>query len=342
MKSSPYRRDLRVTRLPRVALRTMRTLLAMLTLLTLVVSPLVAVPTSAAEKLIAVKDHWHMAYGIRICGKWLPPLEAAGADPVGIHTHGDGLIHAHPFVEAAAGKNGVMKEFFDTEKFSVSKDAMTIRDKVYKNNEKCNSKPAIVRTFQWASRDATKPTQFTGDPATIPFVDQQMFAFVFGPADEKITEPPSKAELKDPADLPPVPLTEKQLAALPTPPKYVPAANFGSTAPTKLEITDVVVGKGAEAKKGLRPYLRYTVSIWRTRDTIGQTGWTVSDQPELLSRLGNGDLLPGLEKGVLGMKVGGIRQVNVPPSEGFGAKAREPLKPDDTLVFMLMLVDVKK
>jgi peptidylprolyl isomerase len=310
----------------------------MLTLWVALVSP----PTSAAEKLIAVKDHWHIAYGISICGKWQAPLPAAGEDPIGIHTHGDGLIHAHPFVEAAAGKNGVMKTFFDTEKISVTKDSMTIRGKVYKNNEKCDGKAAVVRTFQWASRDAKTPTQFKGDPATIPFGDQQMFAFVFGPADEKISEPPSKAELKDPSDLPPVPLTEKQLAALPAPPKYVPAAKYSATPPAKLEITDVVVGKGAEAVKGIRPYLRYTVAIWRTKDTIGQTGWTAIDQPELLSRLGKGDLLPGLEKGILGMKVGGIRQVTVPPSEGFGAKASGPIKPDDTLLFMLMLVDVKK
>ena len=40
-------------------------------------------------------DHWHAAYGIYICGTLEPPF-TDDADPNGIHTHGDGVIHIHP------------------------------------------------------------------------------------------------------------------------------------------------------------------------------------------------------------------------------------------------------
>src|SRR5437867_7898846 len=41
-------------------------------------------------------DHWHAAYGVDICGKFLSPITNT-TDPIGIHTHGDGVIHTHPF-----------------------------------------------------------------------------------------------------------------------------------------------------------------------------------------------------------------------------------------------------
>ena len=49
------------------------------------------------------KDHWHVAYAVYICGKFQPPITNQ-TDPVGIHTHGDSVIHVHPFVDSSAGK----------------------------------------------------------------------------------------------------------------------------------------------------------------------------------------------------------------------------------------------
>src|SRR3954464_11404283 len=43
------------------------------------------------------KDHWHAAYGFYVCDHFLPALPESPKDPEGIHTHGDGVFHIHPF-----------------------------------------------------------------------------------------------------------------------------------------------------------------------------------------------------------------------------------------------------
>src|SRR5438309_6628977 len=60
-------------------------------------------------------DHWHAAYGVDICGKFLAPISSQ-TDPVGIHTHGEGVIHVHPFKlpsgrKSFTGKNANLGAF---------------------------------------------------------------------------------------------------------------------------------------------------------------------------------------------------------------------------------------
>lgn len=59
----------------------------------------------------ALTDHWHAAYGMYVCGEWLPPI-VDQSDPEGIHTHADGVIHVHPFASSAAGANATVDAFF--------------------------------------------------------------------------------------------------------------------------------------------------------------------------------------------------------------------------------------
>src|SRR4051794_32281363 len=58
-------------------------------------------------------DHWHSAFQVSICGKEIPAVNDAQPDTLGIHTHGDGLIHIHPFVSRVAGKGAVISRFFE-------------------------------------------------------------------------------------------------------------------------------------------------------------------------------------------------------------------------------------
>lgn len=76
-----------------------------------------AAPLSQANEEF---DHWHAALGISDCGTFLFDGSAEGgpffvdelADPQGIHTHGDGVIHIHPFLDSAGGRNARMRIFF--------------------------------------------------------------------------------------------------------------------------------------------------------------------------------------------------------------------------------------
>src|SRR5919108_289734 len=60
----------------------------------------------------AIGDHWHAALGVNVCGQWKPntPQYESGS---GIHSHGDGFIHIHPFGRAGAGKNASVGLFLE-------------------------------------------------------------------------------------------------------------------------------------------------------------------------------------------------------------------------------------
>ncbi len=69
-----------------------------------------------AEALEAplLSDHWHSAYGIYACDEFLPALpEFVAPQNAGIHTHGDGLIHIHPFSSSRTGENAKLHSWFD-------------------------------------------------------------------------------------------------------------------------------------------------------------------------------------------------------------------------------------
>ena len=72
-------------------------------------------PLTDAAPVDRPVDHWHAAFGIYVCDDVVPdPLQEPDAtDTLGIHTHGDGVIHIHPFTASAAGKNATLQVFFD-------------------------------------------------------------------------------------------------------------------------------------------------------------------------------------------------------------------------------------
>lgn len=71
----------------------------------------------------SLDDHWHVPYGINICGEWiqldgdLEEISETGQPSNdnylanGIHSHGDGLIHIHPFSSAGTGDNATIGTF---------------------------------------------------------------------------------------------------------------------------------------------------------------------------------------------------------------------------------------
>ena len=112
------------------------------------------VVVSRPDKVDAVPprltDHWHVAYGIDICGEPLPGLSDAKPDTSGIHSHGDGLIHIHPFSSRYTGKGANLGAFADTTGMTLTDSSLKVpgRDKL-DNGDKCPagdgkaSKPAV-------------------------------------------------------------------------------------------------------------------------------------------------------------------------------------------------------
>jgi peptidylprolyl isomerase len=107
----------------------------------------------------------------------------------------------------------------------------------------------------------------------------------------------------------------------------------------QLECEDLVVGDGAEALAGRIVEVHYVGVSWATGrqfDASWDRGATFK------FGLGKGDVIPGWDQGVEGMKVGGRRRITIPPMLGYGKRgAGGVIGPDETLVFVVDLIGVR-
>jgi peptidylprolyl isomerase len=109
------------------------------------------------------------------------------------------------------------------------------------------------------------------------------------------------------------------------------------TPPSGLESADLIVGTGPEAAPGDQVTVQYVLATYSAKKAI-QSSWT--SQPFTFT-LGQGQVIPGWDKGVVGMKVGGRRELIIPPSLGYGAQSPGAgIASNDTLVFVIDLLKV--
>jgi peptidylprolyl isomerase len=109
--------------------------------------------------------------------------------------------------------------------------------------------------------------------------------------------------------------------------------------PTTLQVGDIVVGDGAEATAGDTLTMQY-VGVNYADGKQFDASWD-NGQP-FTFQLGGGQVIPGWDQGIEGMKVGGRRELIVPPDLGYGEQGSPPaIKPNETLVFVVDLLDVQ-
>ena len=109
--------------------------------------------------------------------------------------------------------------------------------------------------------------------------------------------------------------------------------------PDDLVINDVVEGDGAEAKSGDTVSVHYVGVAHSTGEEFDAS---YNRGEPLQFRLGVGQVISGWDTGVQGMKVGGRRQLVIPPHLGYGDRgAGGVIKPGETLIFVVDLVDVR-
>jgi len=153
-------------------------------------------------------DHWHVAFAVNVCGEWLPNLPqfetAAGNSSVrvGIHTHGDGFIHVHPFTSSEGGSNATLGKFLGYAGYPMSDSSMKVwtgpsadpTKTEWKNGDKCpnaageagKGKPGhVVWTVNCIAQ--------SGNPSDYELKDQHVLAVGFLPVGEKLEAPPNAA-----------------------------------------------------------------------------------------------------------------------------------------------------
>ena len=163
-------------------------------------------------------DHWHAAIGFYVCGQFQPNISEA-ADPLGIHTHADGIVHVHPFASRSAGKNAKLGVFFDTVNAKVSSTELRLPGQdTKKNGQECDGKSANVQVKTWPTRSPDeKGTVFKGDPGDIRLTDNQLITVAFVPDGTDIPKPPSEPQLDKLSDVGTTPVPDELASTTTTP-----------------------------------------------------------------------------------------------------------------------------
>jgi peptidylprolyl isomerase len=109
--------------------------------------------------------------------------------------------------------------------------------------------------------------------------------------------------------------------------------------PTQLDIVDITEGTGAEAQPGQNVRVHYVGVAYSTGEEF-DASWNRGEPLEF--RLGAGRVISGWDQGLVGMKVGGRRQLTIPPDLAYGDRgAGGVIKPGETLIFVCDLVDTR-
>jgi peptidylprolyl isomerase len=110
--------------------------------------------------------------------------------------------------------------------------------------------------------------------------------------------------------------------------------------PSELKTRDIEVGDGAVAKANSPVKVDYTGVSYSTGKEFDSS--YAAGRTPIEFTLGEGRVIPGWEQGIEGMKVGGRRELIIPPKLGYGKQGFPPLiKPNETLVFVVDLIDVQ-
>jgi peptidylprolyl isomerase len=124
---------------------------------------------------------------------------------------------------------------------------------------------------------------------------------------------------------PPSPLSKKPVVAVPSGPP-----------PGKLVVKDLVTGSGATAKKGSSITVNYVGVLYKGGKEF-DSSWKTG-KPFAPFQLGQGSVIPGWDQGLVGMKVGGRRELIIPPNLAYGKSGSGPIPANATLVFVVDLL----
>ncbi|MEV7171566.1 FKBP-type peptidyl-prolyl cis-trans isomerase [Streptomyces sp. NPDC093224] len=112
----------------------------------------------------------------------------------------------------------------------------------------------------------------------------------------------------------------------------------GGDAPEELTVRDLVVGDGPEAKPGRVVRVHY-VGVTFASGKEFDASWDRGEPFKFA--VGGGRVIKGWDRGIRGMRVGGRREIVVPPRLGYGKQSPSPLiPPGSTLVFVVDLLSV--
>jgi peptidylprolyl isomerase len=327
-------------------------------------------PDTEAPPSVSNSDHWHTAYGVHVCDTFQEPIPDQGTDPVGIHTHGDGVIHIHPFSEASSGDNAQLYHFTDLVGIDFDGDAITLPDGTTKTNgDDCNGEPGTWKLLWWPADDLGAEAIVRTDIDS--FGDFRFpedrgaltLAFVPDSTDVNGLRPPTVGELDSLSDVAndpdaggdssstvpgsTVPRTATTVASAADVPCVaatgVPPVAGKPEVPTpvgpppeQLVVEDLVVGDGPSVfpdDEVTVHYVGVACSTGEQFDASWDRGTPVTFTLD--------QVIEGWQLGLVGMQPGGRRLLVIPPRLAYGDDGQPPdIAPGETLVFVVDLLTV--
>jgi peptidylprolyl isomerase len=107
----------------------------------------------------------------------------------------------------------------------------------------------------------------------------------------------------------------------------------------QLRIDDQIVGDGEQAQAGQTAEVHYVGVSWNSGNEF-DASWDRGDTFRF--KLGGGQVIAGWDQGVVGMNIGGRRQLTIPPALGYGASgAGGVIGPNEHLVFVVDLISLR-
>jgi peptidylprolyl isomerase len=107
--------------------------------------------------------------------------------------------------------------------------------------------------------------------------------------------------------------------------------------PSGLELLDFSAGEGPVVAPGKRVAIEYRA--WLTDGTLFDR--TTPERGPVTFQVGRGQVIPALEEGVLGMRVGGGRRLIVPSDLAYGSRGKDAVPPFATLIYDILLVAIR-
>lgn len=197
-----------------------------------------------------------------------------------------------------------------------------------RERQKANRQQRLQELAKEARKEKTKGVALKVGGGIVAFVAVVAAIYAFSGKSSSTSAPTTLAPVS--TFLPP------STVSVPTPPK--PTVKFPGTAPTDLKITDLKEGTGEPAKAGDTITLHY-VGVLSTDGTEFDNSYD-RGQPFTFT-IGSGQVIEGWDKGMVGVKVGGQRQLDIPAALAYGDQQKgDIIKPGSALTFVVDVMSI--
>jgi FKBP-type peptidyl-prolyl cis-trans isomerase len=119
-------------------------------------------------------------------------------------------------------------------------------------------------------------------------------------------------------------------------------ASCASNSVSDLKTNDIIVGIGAQAVKGRTVTVHYTGWLYKNGNRGKKFDSSLDSGQPFTFKLGAGEVIEGWDRGIEGMRIGGKRELIIPPQMGYGDSGAPPdIPPGAILCFEVQLLDVQ-